>query len=206
MAEKKELNYFHIEDSYGGNQDWFTDYMMNRGGCGALTACDTCLYLNLHRGKKDLYPFPEEELNKENYMKFGEIMKPYLEPRRGGIDSLDLFMDGFRQYLKEIGNEEIIMSGFSGENKVEDAKKKIREQIFLGFPIPYLNLLHKNPIFEEYEWHWFLLTGYEEGEESFFVKAVTYGKSEWLNFEELWDTGHDKKGGMVLYSLKNIQK
>lgn len=49
---KKELEYFYIEDSYGGNQEWFTDFMMNRGGCGALTACDTCLYLHLYQGKK----------------------------------------------------------------------------------------------------------------------------------------------------------
>lgn len=41
---KKELKYFTIEDSFGGNQDWFTDPMMNRGGCGAVTACDTCMY------------------------------------------------------------------------------------------------------------------------------------------------------------------
>lgn len=199
---KKELEYFHIEDSYGGNQDWFTDYMMNRGGCGALTACDTCLYLNLRYGWKHLYPFAEEALNRDNYMKFGEIMRPYLEPRRGGIDSLDLFMYGFQNYLKEIGEREICMSGFSGEEEVGIAKQKIREQIAMGFPIPYLNLLHKNPIFEEYEWHWFLLTGYEEEEEYFRVKAVTYGKSEWLDFEELWDTGHDKKGGIVMYQLK----
>lgn len=202
---RKELEYFHIEDSYGGNQDWFTDYMMNRGGCGALTACDTCLYLNLRYGKQDLYPFAEKVLNRENYMKFGEIMRPYLEPRRGGIDSLDLFIDGFQKYLKEIGESGIGMRGFSGEEEIEIAKQKIREQISMGLPIPYLNLLHKNPIFEEYEWHWFLLTGYEEKKEDFKVKAVTYGKSEWLDFDELWDSGHDKKGGIVMYSFSGTE-
>lgn len=198
---KKELEYFHIEDSYGGNQDWFTDYMMNRGGCGALTACDTCLYLNLHQGKSHLYPL-QESLNKDSYMKFGAIMKPYLEPRRGGIDTLDLFMEGFQAYLQDIGDQEMSMTGFSGEESVEAAKKKIEERIEEGFPVPYLNLLHKNPIFKEYEWHWFLLTGYEKTDEQFLVKAVTYGKSEWLDFKNLWDTGHDKKGGIVLYSWK----
>lgn len=198
---KKELKYFYIEDSYGGNQEWFTDFMMNRGGCGALTACDTCIYLNLHQGKKHLYPF-KEELKKEDYIHFGEKMKPYLSPRRSGIDTLDLFMEGFRNYLEDIQDKEILLEGFSGENELKKAKEKVREQIEEGFPIPYLNLLHQNPIFEDYEWHWFLLTGYEEEEGKFLVKAVTYGKAEWLNFEELWDSGHDKKGGMVLLSLR----
>ncbi|MCI7681564.1 MAG: hypothetical protein MSP55_04995, partial [Fusobacterium necrophorum] len=68
--------------------------------------------------------------------------------------------------------------------------------------IPYLNLLHQNPIFEDYEWHWFLLTGYEEKKEKFLLKAVTYGKSELLDFEELWNSGHDEKGGMVLLTFR----
>ena len=32
---KKELDYFTIEGCYGGNQDWFTNIVMNVGGCGA---------------------------------------------------------------------------------------------------------------------------------------------------------------------------
>ena len=199
---KKELEYFYIEDSYGGNQEWFTDFMMNRGGCGALTACDTCLYLYLHLGKKHLYPFREKELKKEQYIQFGELMKPYLSPRKRGIDTLDLFMEGFRHYLQDIQDEDILMKGFSGICEMKEAKEKVREQMEKGFPIPYLNLLHQNPIFEDYEWHWFLLTGYEEKEEKFLVKAVTYGKSEWLDFEELWNSGHDEKGGMVLLSFR----
>lgn len=199
---KKELEYFYIEDSYGRNQEWFTDFMMNRGGCGALTACDTCLYLHLHQGKKHLYPFQEEELKKEQYIQFGELMRPYLSPRKRGIDTLDLFMDGFRNYLRDIQDEEILMKGFSGIHEMKEAKEKVREQMEEGFPIPYLNLLHQNPIFEDYEWHWFLLTGYEEKEGKFLVKAVTYGKSEWLDFEELWNSGHDEKGGMVLLTFR----
>ena len=43
---QKELDYFTIEHSYGGNQDWFWDPMMKIGGCAALTACDSCIYLD----------------------------------------------------------------------------------------------------------------------------------------------------------------
>ena len=30
------------------------------------------------------------------------------------------------------------------------------------------------------------------------VKAVTYGSFEWLDFAKLWNTGYDRKGGLVL--------
>ena len=42
---KKELEYFMIDGEFGGNQDWFTNIVMNVGGCGAATACDSCIYL-----------------------------------------------------------------------------------------------------------------------------------------------------------------
>lgn len=42
---KKELNYFYMGDSLGGNQEWFSGFMMKKGGCGAETACDISVYL-----------------------------------------------------------------------------------------------------------------------------------------------------------------
>ena len=52
-------------------------------------------------------------------------------------------------------------------------------------------------------WHWFLLIGYsdEESEETprRHVKAVTYGEWAWVDFDRLWDTGYEQKGGLVLY-------
>ena len=53
---KKELDYFMIDGEFGGNQDWFTNIVMNVGGCGAATACDSCIYLAKYRGMKELYP------------------------------------------------------------------------------------------------------------------------------------------------------
>ena len=44
---KKELEHFMIGASYGGNQEWFRSFMMRIGGCGAETACDSCLYFAL---------------------------------------------------------------------------------------------------------------------------------------------------------------
>jgi hypothetical protein len=31
------------------------------------------------------------------------------------------------------------------------------------------------------------------------VKAVTYSSYEWLDLRRLWDTGHIRRGGLVLF-------
>ena len=53
-SEKKELNYFNIGSSFGGNQDWLKDPWMHLGGCGALAACDSILQMEYSGIKKNL--------------------------------------------------------------------------------------------------------------------------------------------------------
>ena len=72
---------------------------------------------------------------------------------------------------------------------------------------PFLLLHHRNPAFENYEWHWFLLTGYDEKPDGrFMVKAVTYGSYEWLDFTKLWNTGYERKGGLVLLQERESEE
>ena len=63
---KKELAYFNIEGEYGGNQNWFYDPMMRLGGCAAIATCDLCIYLNLYRENKHLYPFNIDSFGAKN--------------------------------------------------------------------------------------------------------------------------------------------
>lgn len=198
---KKELNYFKIGTFYGGNQDSLRDPFMKMGGCAALTACDSCIYLSLYQKKENLYPYDRNNLTQEDYIRFSDIMKPYLHPRINGIDRLEIYMDGFGAYLRDIGEAQLKMAPFPGEKTFDEAKDMIKAQIGKDFPVPCLILKHKNPSLKDYVWHWFLLTGYEEFEEIFMVKAVTYGEWEWLNMRELWDTGYAKKGGCIVYDF-----
>ena len=195
---KKELDYFYIGDSYGGNQDWCDEFWMRLGGCAALTACDSSIYFSLYRGKS-LYPLDKNHLTKEDYIKFSKIMKPYLRPRVTGVNRLSIYLDGFRRYLKDCGDETIKVDPWNGENLLAMTKEVVKRQIDNGFPIPYLLLKHRNKKFDEYVWHWFLINGYEEQGEKLLVKAVTYSAGEWLDFDELWDTQYEKKGGMILF-------
>ena len=197
---KKELSHYYIGSSYGGNQEWFSSYMMRLGGCAAETACECCIYLDMYKGTS-LCPIEIKNITKRDYVRFGDVMKPYLHPRLSGIDRLSIYIDGFGRYLKKRGSD-ITLRGVEGSEDAAAAKKQLAAQIDNGVPVPFLCLYHKNQKFKDYEWHWFLINGYEKSEGRFAVKAVTYSEYEWLDFDELWDSGRLRKGGFII--LENV--
>lgn len=201
-AMKKELPYFNIGDSFGGNQDWFHNFLMHMGGCAAATACDSCIYFALHRDLRALYPFDMSQITKEDYEAFAMKMKPYLRPRAGGIKKLAVYMDGFGEYLKSLGKQDrISMEGFSGDRSYEESAAFIIDRIDQGYPIPYLMLKHTDCKYKDYSWHWFLLVGYEQTESDVMVTLATYGKATVFSLRELWHTGYEEKGGMIRYQV-----
>lgn len=200
---KKELSYFNIGKCFGGNQDWFWyDPMMKLGGCAAATACDLSIYLAMYKNKKKLCPFEAGQLDKKQYISFSKIMKPYLRPRREGVNKLELYIDGFGQYLNDVCEDGITLNGFDGTAPVEEAAAVIKEQLDQGMPIPYLLLRHKDPLLKDFVWHWFLLVGYEEFEDTLMVKTATYGEYQWMDFQNLWNTGHIEKGGFIVVKAR----
>ena len=198
---KRELEHFTIGDSYGGNQDWFPTFMMHIGGCGAETACDSSVYFALHRGLESIAPENAATLNKRDYVRFAYRMKPYLSPRRTGIDRLDIYIDGYAAYLRDCGETRLSMTPFDGAEPFEAAREAIIRQIDLGCPVPTLILNHRDKTFRDYVWHWFLINGYDETDTVFLVKAVTYSHYEWLDLRALWETGYERRGGFVLYHV-----
>ena len=196
----KELDYFWVGEEYGGRQSLLPDMVMRFAGCAAVTACDSLIYMTLYKNLKNLCPFSTDQLRGRDYVAFFKTVKPYLRPRLMGINRLEIFVVAFKKFLKEHGTFFLDVLPWSGDHDEQDTVNTIRQQIDRGFLIPYLLLHHKNPNFENYEWHWFLLTGYDEKPDGrFLVKAVTYGAYEWLDFAKLWNTGYERKGGLILF-------
>ncbi|MGL6201744.1 MAG: hypothetical protein ACRC3H_22730 [Lachnospiraceae bacterium] len=199
---EKQLDYFAIDDAFGGSQAWFRNIVMNIGGCAAATACDSCIYFGRTFGRPNLYPYDLWNLTKEDYIRFSQKMKPYIRPRVRGVHKLEWYMEGMNQYLDDV-NEKIEMEGFSGNYTYEEAESLIRQQIDRGYPIPYLLLNHQDKeTFKDFIWHWFLTVGYREQDGRFFITVATYGQATWFPLKELWDTGHEEKGGLIYY--KNL--
>ena len=194
-----ELPYFKIGASYGGQQDWFPEYMMRIGGCAAVTACDCSIYFELYKNLRGLYPFDVKNLTRDEYIKFADVMKPYLHPRWSGIDKLEIYIDGFTRFLRDHGENNLQLLPWDGHQDFRATHLILKYQIDNGYPIPCLTLHHKNPAMSDYVWHWFLLTGYEISGEDWRVKVVSYGISRWFDFDLLWDTGFAQKGGLIVF-------
>lgn len=196
---RKELPYFNIGRSYGGSQRWFADPSMFIGGCGALTMCDLMIYMAVCKGRRECVPFRNASPSGLDYVRFGMAMKPYLRPRNRGIDSLQIFIDGAQRYLDDHKIKGLTMEPFSGFEEYSKAEQVLKEQIDRGMPVPMLMLNHTNPEFSFFEWHWFLIVGYEyRPAEGFYAKAATYGKAHWLRFDQFWDTGEEERGGLIV--------
>ena len=213
---KRELAHFFIDGSYGWNQDWFPDFFMRLGGCAAVTACDACVYFALRMGKRDLVPFDPAQITRADYLRLAGQMRRTLGPRMRGVDRLELYQEGFTGYREAIGVREPLADALHGSRPYQEAEAAAIRQIDAGYPIPFLTLRHRNPEFSFYEWHWYLLMGYQRrsaafpvshapsdsaAPDSFLVQAVTYGARRWLDLRELWDTGFTEKGGMILFSF-----
>ena len=201
-----ELPYFNISRSYGGNQNWFLDFWMHIGGCGALTMCDLMIYMAMHRARSECTPFSTDQLTRRSYVRFGMQMKPYLKPRKTGIKDLKTFMDGAEDYLKDNSIEGIELEAFPGTRSYESAELVLKNQIDAGIPVPMLMLNHKRKEFSFFEWHWFLLVGYEDRKEGekvvCYAKAATYGKAHWIRFDRFWETGEEERGGLIIVKEK----
>lgn len=206
MTDKKvELPYFNVGKNYGGNQSWMMDPWMHLGGCAALTTCDAFIYMSMYKGRGELYKLKspaQRKLDRKEYSRFAMSVKLYLEPRRTGIKDLKTYTDGVELLLEDMEIDDIELKTVEGSEDYKTAASKVRESLDRGMPAAYLMLKHRDKSFEFFEWHWFLVNGYEEREDGFYIKAATYGKAHWLNMEKLWDTGYDHKGGIVLFDFK----
>lgn len=198
-----ETEYYTIGRYYGWNQSKFRDPTMRIGGCAAVTACDSCIYFSKFFGMNNLYPFDSGNIKPKDYRKFAKIMKKYLHPRMQGIDKTEIYINGINAYLKEKEEERIRISSLPGEAHYKEAKETVINRIDNRIPLPCLTLKHKDKKFEDFTWHWFMITGYKKTNDGFFVKAVSYGEWIWLDFEALWDTGYEQKGGLVIFEVGN---
>ncbi len=194
---QKFIDYIHIENCIGGNQDWLPEWDMHMGGCAAVTACDVCIYLAAKKNLKNIYPFNSKNIQREDFIKFASIMKPYLTPRYHGIDFLEIYLCGLKDYFRDVNFNDYKIEGLSGNVNYEIAKNNIISQINNEIPVPFLLLRHKDFKFDDLEWHWFILGGYDLNEKDFLVEIITYGEAYMVSFRDLWNTGYVRKGGII---------
>lgn len=203
MKQAFHIDYYSIEGSPGGNQDWCGDFWMNLGGCAALAAGDMAICLSKNYGLKDCCPYDPDRMTVREYSDYAMILKPYIRPRFNGVTRLSIFTDGFARYLADRGYEpeyEVC----PGREDVKTAAEFLRKALSRNLPVACLILSHRNPDFKDLNWHWFSLTGYEIENGQFKVFYHTYGEKLSADLEKLWNTGSALKGGLV--ALKGVKE
>ena len=191
-----ELPFFNVDGMLGGNQELFSDPWMKIGGCAAVTACDLCIYMDMYKGTKGLYPYDIAHISCADYERFAMLIKPYLRPRYSGINRTSTYIGGLSAYLEDHGYK-CDITDFDLNSRYSEARSFVTDSIDAGFPVAYLNLYHRDPAFSDFVWHWFLLAGYAVYSDTMMVKVISYGECYWFDFARLLNTGHHRKGGMV---------
>ncbi len=190
------IDYFKVGNVSGGNQDWFTDWWMHLGGCGAIAAGDLCIMLAKNHGFKELVPFSTEHITRASYVDLGMKMKPYIRPRMGGVSKLSIFTDGLEKFINDRGYN-VEFDTCPGELSSEEGREFLKKHLNQNMPVACLVLRHQNPAYEDIFWHWFMITGYEEKNGEMTITYHTYGGKYKIDFDSMWNTGFRKKGGLV---------
>lgn len=60
--------------------------------------------------------------------------------------------------------------------------------------------------YKDFIWHWFLVVGYEKEKHETWIDVATYGEKVRLNLNDLWKTGCEEKGGIVIYEIKSRKR
>lgn len=191
--EVRELDFLKVNGAYGGNQYQFRHPIMNRGGCSTVCGCHAAALLAVHDPKRaDLYPYAGLDLSQPEFTKFADRMYRFVAPGFRGMAETKLFERGFAKYAAAHGIE-VQFESLQGDASYEEARNMIHRYIDAGISVQYLLLRHTNPLFDEIEWHWFTITGYQGDE----IIYSTWGERRTADLKLLWDTGHQEKGGIL---------
>lgn len=195
---RKELGFFLVDGKYyGGDQNWHSHMMMNRGGCSAVTACETCIYLAKSNSRlRALYPYDPQNVTKQDFLRFFELMFRYVYPGIGGLTSIKKFSRMLGKYIATTGVD-VDIACLAGNEPYTKAGQFVKEAIDAQLPVMYLLLLHSDKKYNEFEWHWFTLTGYEQSACGLQVDFATWGKKHRFALPEMWKTNKIQRGGMV---------
>jgi len=195
---KKELAFIDIEGHYGGDQHWYKEKFMRLAGCSSVCASEACAYLAGHFPHlRGLYPYDPVHIGKKEFIAFMTRIFSYLPPGITGMSNIRRFRRCFLNYADFTGVR-VALSLMDGGKSARDAKDFVTAALGEGYPVLYLLLRHNDPALDDFTWHWFNLTGYEKNGGSMKVDFATWGRKHQADFDNLWNTGANHKGGMVV--------
>ena len=192
-----ELSFINIDGFYGGDQHWLPTERMQRGGCSTVTVAEICAFLaRTTPDLSGLYPGDPSSISKEEFISFASKLFEYVYPRPGGLTQLSLYTDGIAEYAGSVGIT-LSFECLDGSAPHQQAAAFFTGAIDEGSGIACLLLEHDDQSLDDILWHWFTLTGYEYENGELFAIFATYGQRRRISFRHMWNTGKEKRGGLV---------
>ncbi|QOX63350.1 hypothetical protein FRZ06_08295 [Anoxybacterium hadale] len=206
----KELKFpvvFHEESmvGYGGNQEWFTEIMKQRAGCGCTSGANlAAYYASNFSAMNSVYDGNRESFSQGEYLSAMEKMYRYMTPGVMGYPYVRKFGNQFVKFCAEHGIylEPVYCLKF---NKTEDAVAYMKECIDEGHPIALLILFHRAHSLKEDNWHWVTITGYaedEDGLENLEVIMSNCGERQIVKGSELFEVHRRNTIRMVSFRFQ----
>lgn len=155
------VSHFHsLQDSYGGNQDWFEEFGQDR--YSALRACGIIALLNQFASLGMVYPeaqklWPENGLpeNKTDYIRWAYSLRPYLWPGPIGLPRGSVIRQRSMAFAADRGVN-MGWKQITGRPSPENEINFIREGLESGVPVSHLVWRSG---YEDLTWHWIVITG-----------------------------------------------
>lgn len=167
----KELNFpmvYHDDAvvGYGGNQEWFSQNMKRKAGCGCTCGANlAAYYASNYPQMARFYEGNREKFDRTEFLRAMEELHTYMKPGMIGYPYAKRFGNQFVRFCRERGvdAEAKFCYGFRSR---EEAVSFVRESIDGGNPVALLILFHRAYDLRNDNWHWVTITGYAEEEDN----------------------------------------
>lgn len=190
------------QNFFGGNQEWYHKKWNKDSGCGPTSAANITAYLALTREKcRKLYE--GRSMEQSEFTAHMEKMFHYVTPGPMGVNSLDKYINGFMDYVKE--KEVTLTPRVLSVDKATFKKRNVKELeefVIAGLnsdcPLAFLNL-SKGAETRLQGWHWITITQAIIDEDDIIAIASDEGKKREFSLK-LWYLTTKMHGGLIYFN------
>lgn len=182
---------------HGGRQEWYAQTIQKRTGCAPTTASTMAMFQQRLSGTP--------AFTRAQYVGLLETMWDYVTPGPRGIDNLEEFIAGYKQYLAA---QQLPLFAHSLNCSPDITQRPDKQQVYTfihqalshSIPLAFLNLDHGQETRLE-SWHWVTLIGidFDSDRDNLLATIVDGGQLISLDLG-LWLSTSVKGGGFVYFS------
>lgn len=206
----RELNFPAVYNKdtvvgYGGNQEWFSQIMQKKAGCGCTSGANLAAYYASSRPEMaGIYGGDCKKFDQSEYIQAMEEMFMYMKPGMIGYPYAKKFGRQFIKFCREHGieAEARFCHGF---HNMEEAFTFVKESIDGGDPVALLILFHRARALREDNWHWVTITGYieeEDNPEAAEIILSNCGERQTVNAHQLFEVHRNNTIRMVSFRFQ----